>query len=149
MKKRICRKSPLCTAKYGCEHSDDCYRKDRTVVTAKKTRNYKGVPAGEHAKLYKSKRWQALRLRVLADMPICARCYSNGMIVSGTEIDHCIRHEGDLDLMFDYDNLQPLCRSCHGMKSIRERFYGDDFEVEKWDFRSALEEYRKTKKARD
>jgi 5-methylcytosine-specific restriction endonuclease McrA len=61
--------------------------------------------------VYGSKRWRALRKRVLFEEPLCRVC--------GRAADH-VDHIIPLDRggePFARANTQPLCRSCHGKKS--------------------------------
>lgn len=72
---------------------------------------------------YKTSRWQALRLRVLArDGCTCQRC---GRIESDTSqlvADHVMPHRGDVALFWDVGNLQTLCAPCHNSaKQAEER----------------------------
>jgi 5-methylcytosine-specific restriction protein A len=72
-------------------------------------------------KLYRTKRWQSMRIRILREQPLCVlkgkreRC-----LVVATEVDHIKPHRGDRRLFFDRANLQPMCRSCHAQKTARE-----------------------------
>lgn len=65
-------------------------------------------------KLYSTKRWQDLRLKVfLRDLFICRMC---GRIEGNSALlvcDHIRPHRGDQRLFWDEANLQTLCKSCH------------------------------------
>ncbi len=68
-------------------------------------------------------RWRKLRLMVLKERPVCADPFGvhreRGEIALATEVDHIIpRHLGGDD---SFENLQPLCRSCHARKTAQER----------------------------
>ena len=73
-----------------------------------------------HDKDYHSKRWKDLRKSVLQNEPLCRTCKENGVIKAANVGDHIIpvRLGGS---MFDFDNVQPLCTSCHNRKSANER----------------------------
>jgi 5-methylcytosine-specific restriction enzyme A len=64
-------------------------------------------------------RWRTLRLHVLAREPLCRSCRARGLIKRASEVDHIvpIRAGG---ARYDKSNLQPLCRSCHSAKTMRE-----------------------------
>ncbi len=68
---------------------------------------------------YKSKEWRAKRIRILTrDAFICRIC---GRVTSGpsANVDHVVPLEdggSDAD-----ENLQTLCRSCHGRKTSAEQ----------------------------
>lgn len=66
-------------------------------------------------------RWQQLRLRVLAAQPLCTQCERLGLIVVATEVDHRTPTKGITDPNhFETSNLDPLCKSCHSAKTIRD-----------------------------
>jgi 5-methylcytosine-specific restriction protein A len=57
------------------------------------------------------RRWQRLRLMVLARDPVCRMC---GRLES-TDADHIVaKEQGGLDTL---ENLQGLCHSCHSIKT--------------------------------
>lgn len=81
--------------------------------------NYKGrfkdIKFNKDSKrFYASKQWQALRKRILMVNPYCAKC--NAL---ATEVDH-IEPICDGGSKLSRKNLQPLCKSCHSKKTIRE-----------------------------
>ena len=95
--------------------------------------------AEAYRKLYKTKHWQVLRRRALLRDGF--RCQHNGcgaMLKQGRShphsavVHHIEPHKGDLDLFFDYNNLQAVCWTCHSghIQSIEARGYdttiGDD-----------------------
>ena len=65
-------------------------------------------------------RWRKLRARFLADHPLCEECLRAGRAVAATDVDHIIPHRGNPDLMWDEENLQALCHSCHSRKTASE-----------------------------
>ncbi len=68
---------------------------------------------------YKSKQWSVIRRDVLnRDANVCRSC---GRVCYGSNanVDHIVPLEqGGTD---DMSNLQTLCRSCHGRKTITEQ----------------------------
>ena len=73
-----------------------------------------------HAKLYNSARWKAVREKQLKIQPLCEACLNNGIDTIATQVDHikAITWGGsELDLR----NLQSLCYRCHGIKSRKEQ----------------------------
>jgi len=61
------------------------------------------------------RRWDRLAKMVLAREPICRW---KGCFEEATEVDHIVpRAEGGTD---DDENLQPLCKRHHSMKTVRE-----------------------------
>ena len=80
----------------------------------------------EYAHLYKTKRWQDTRKRILIrDMYQCQEC---GTIVGirkyDAHVDHKIAHKGDDLLFWNEDNMQTLCHSCHNSDKQREERTG-------------------------
>lgn len=70
-----------------------------------------------HAAIKNDPRWKAVRLQALArDGHACRVCGTEEEL----EVDHIIGLEEDLDLAFELDNLQTLCRPHHQQKG-RER----------------------------
>lgn len=68
-------------------------------------------------------RWQRLRLMFLRANPLCAHCLEAGRVSAATDVDHVLaRRNGGTD---DWDNLQPLCHSCHSRKTARENRGGE------------------------
>lgn len=68
---------------------------------------------------YNTPRWREKRKRYLQQHPFCVECLKGGTYVKATMVDHIIpiKQGGS---MFDDDNLQGLCWSCHSRKSIQE-----------------------------
>ena len=58
-------------------------------------------------------RWRKLREQVLREEPYCRLCGA-----PASEVDHIVpRRRGGTDAR---SNLQPLCKSCHSSKTMRE-----------------------------
>jgi 5-methylcytosine-specific restriction protein A len=64
-------------------------------------------------KWYSTEDWRILRLTVLAEQPVCMDC----KVAPSVEVDHIVPHRGDYVLFWDRDNLQGLCKQCHGRKT--------------------------------
>ncbi|HSR77580.1 MAG TPA: HNH endonuclease signature motif containing protein, partial [Xanthobacteraceae bacterium] len=65
------------------------------------------------------RRWQKLRRAFLAAHPLC-QCDDNGGAGCGyaaAVVDHRIPHNGDLALLFAWDNLQAMTKACHDRKT--------------------------------
>ncbi len=64
------------------------------------------------------KRWKRIRDGVLARESLCRHCAGRSRITAAELVDHII----PLPLgTHDVDNLQPLCRSFHAVKTAAER----------------------------
>ena len=87
--------------------------------------NYKrSKPKAEREHKHKEPRyhtvaWRKLRLSILQDAPLCVHCEQVGTITLAQMVDHIepVRLGGNF---WDVDNLQPLCNSCHAVKSGKE-----------------------------
>ena len=64
-------------------------------------------------------RWRTARAHFLRAHPLCIgeRCVSNGLVTPATVVDHIRPHKGDRALFWDRSNWQPLCKTCHDIKT--------------------------------
>lgn len=69
--------------------------------------------------LYKTPQWQAIRVAVFADEPLCRRCHASGLVVPATVVNHVERHHGD-PVKFFAGPFEPLCKPCHDGEVQRE-----------------------------
>lgn len=75
-------------------------------------------PNSQYRLLYMCARWRLLRRMVLArDKNLCQDCLARGLTTSGNQVDHILRAEDRPELFYKMDNLQTLCRKCHGEKT--------------------------------
>ncbi len=74
-------------------------------------------PNYEVRRWYRTRRWSALRGRILRDQAY--RCAGCGQVTATLEVDHIIKHGGIAARFWDRANLQALCRSCHQRKTQR------------------------------
>lgn len=65
-------------------------------------------------------KWRVARASYLAKHPLCVHCERQGIITVATDLDHIIPHRGDKAVFWDHDNWQPLCKSCHSVKTQNE-----------------------------
>ncbi len=61
-------------------------------------------------------RWRALRAEVLREQPLCVQCARAGRLRLASVVDHV---DGNA-MNNERSNLQPLCSSCHAVKTARE-----------------------------
>ena len=61
--------------------------------------------------------WQHVSRQFLAAHPLCTRCLAEGRYRKATVVDHIVPHCGDTTLFWDRGNWQPLCKSCHDLKT--------------------------------
>lgn len=56
----------------------------------------------------------------LAHHPLCVHCECEQRITRATVTDHIIPHKGDMELFWDEDNWQALCKTHHDIKTATE-----------------------------
>ncbi len=74
--------------------------------------------------MYATTAWQSMRIAVLSEESLCRACDAAGLTESAIDVDHIVDHRGDWGLFLDRENLQPLCKSCHGAKTRAGRATG-------------------------
>lgn len=84
-------------------------------------------------KFYKSKTWQRCRMAYAKSRGgLCERCYAEGRITPGEIVHHKIyltpETIRDPGVSLNWDNLELLCRDCHGdeHKRIKRRYTIDE-----------------------
>jgi len=65
---------------------------------------------------YDSK-WRKIRQQVLSVDPLCRHCSVIGFMVNATEVDHIDGNSRNNN----YQNLRPLCKSCHSARTMRDQ----------------------------
>jgi 5-methylcytosine-specific restriction endonuclease McrA len=79
------------------------------------------VKPNPHAHLY-NHRWSKARLLFLQANPLCVMCQHDGYITAATVVDHITPHKGDLDLFWNDNNWQALCKTHHdSVKQAQEK----------------------------
>ena len=68
----------------------------------------------------RSRHYQLMRRHLMQREPLCRSCAEQGYIVAAVELDHIVPVHKAPDRVLDANNLQPLCRSCHEAKTLRE-----------------------------
>lgn len=89
---------------YCDEHQQEC----------KPLRRYDDKRGSSAQRGYGS-RWRRYRIWFLKHHPVCAVC---GRLAS--VVDHIVPHKGNVDLFWDSNNHQTLCKRCHDIKTARE-----------------------------
>lgn len=87
-----------------------------------RTRERKTAPEGStygNDSRYNRKAWLTLRAQVLQAEPLCRECSKRGRVEAAAMVDH-IEPVTAGGAFYDWDNLQPLCNSCHAKKSACE-----------------------------
>lgn len=86
-------------------------------------------------KLYKSKAWQSCRNGYLKSKGgLCENCLKKGLIVPAEIVHHKVHlSEENIDdesITLNYENLEALCRQCHGLEH-QAGFCGGRYKVNK------------------
>ena len=69
--------------------------------------------------------WRRLRLRILADEPLCRFCAEEGKVTTAVDVDHIQAFTSmDDPRRLDPSNLRPLCRSHHSARTARDQAFG-------------------------
>ena len=82
--------------------------------------NKKDTKRGSAAKRGYGSRWQKYRRVYLINHPFCVECAKENVITLATVVDHVTPHKGSLELFWDEENHQPLCKRHHDIKTQRE-----------------------------
>ena len=66
--------------------------------------------------------WQKARKAYLACHPLCRHCLNEKpqRFTPAKVVDHIKPHRGDMELFWDSDNWQALCKRCHNIKTAKE-----------------------------
>ena len=73
----------------------------------------------KYIKMIQSQRWRNLRNRKIAKQPLCERCVEKQRTTLASEVHHIKPVETGTTyqqmhfLMFNFDNLMSVCKSCH------------------------------------
>ena len=105
--------------KTGCPSLvDSGYCADHQQHAAKVYDRWRGTPAErgyDHD-------WQRVRLEALKrDCYLCQMCLAQQRVTPAKDVDHIQPISVRPDLRLELSNLQSLCRSCHGLKTLTER----------------------------
>ena len=81
---------------------------------------------------YKTTAWQNCRDAYTREAGgLCERCYAKGKIVPGEIVHHKIHltpeNVNDPDIALSFDNLELLCRGCHGKEHSHKRYTVGEF----------------------
>ena len=87
------------------------------------------------ARPHNSVAWQKASAAWLQQYPFCVLCLVRGKINERSDndrcdtqrtlvVDHITPHRGDMDLFWDQDNWQTLCRLCHDIDKSRHEHKG-------------------------
>jgi len=82
--------------------------------------NNKPLWFGQTKRWYDSNRWRRVASAHKNQYPLCEICLKLGIERPVAVTDHIIPHNGDYALFWDWDNLQSLCATCHGLKRAVE-----------------------------
>jgi len=66
-------------------------------------------------------KWDKASIQYRKDNPLCVSCESNSIVKDSEVVDHITPHKGDMELFWNIDNWQALCKRCHDMKTAQEK----------------------------
>lgn len=81
---------------------------------------------GEQSQFYKTKAWQDCRNAYIKRVGgLCEKCLKKGLIVPAEIVHHKIHlnaeNVSDPNISLNPDNLEALCRTCHGIEHPKGR----------------------------
>jgi 5-methylcytosine-specific restriction protein A len=91
----------------------------KTHKPYKRSAKHSGGPRPSPSARGYDARWRKVRRLVLNTEPLCRMCLQNGITEPGSHVDHIIPMARG-GAQYDLDNLQPLCASCHSVKTAKE-----------------------------
>lgn len=69
-------------------------------------------------KAYQNTEWRKLREVYMHEHPLCDECLKKGKVTPATDVHHKKSPfkggEVNYNLLLDYDNLESVCKDCHG-----------------------------------
>lgn len=94
-----------------------------TTPAFRPSMDHRSDQAKQYRHLY-GRRWRNYRERYLREHPLCVMCQREGRITPAKVVDHITDHKGCLDLFWDADNHQPLCKPHHDRDKQAETHKG-------------------------
>ena len=77
-------------------------------------------------------RWRKNRAFFLSQNPFCCHCEAREQLEPAIIVDHIVPHRGDMQLFWDTDNWQGLCRTCDNRKKAFEKTTKSAKEIIDW-----------------
>lgn len=108
----------MCKCGYVKQPNERCPRcKPLSDIEYNKTKRDKVT----YDEVYNSSRWKKLRELVKQrDKGLCQPCFKQNRVEIGVIVDHIVEIK-DGGAKWDIDNLELLCRSCHNIKTAKEK----------------------------
>ena len=80
---------------------------------------FKNLNSEKNKSVYNNRKWRKFSAAYKKRNPFCVKCEAEGRVTASTVTDHIerINEGGDI---YDENNLQALCKSCHNSKSGKE-----------------------------
>ena len=105
--------------RYCDKHKDSNDHKENNKLNYQYDKKYK--------QFYNSASWRKLRKSVMIKHDwLCANCEREGKYRVADVVDHIIEVKDDWGKRLDSNNLEPLCHTCHNIKTQRERRLRDN-----------------------
>jgi len=87
-----------------------------TINLGKKRKRDKTVNSKAFSKWYNTSRWKKLRAYKIMQNPVCELCQAKGITKQTEEAHHIVFiniNNPDPDMIYDYENLMSVCKTCH------------------------------------
>lgn len=78
-------------------------------------------PRQQDKNFYSSKPWLTVRREKLSLNPLCESCVKAGRYEPATDVHHVLERRDYPEHALDLDNLESLCKACHGAKRKGQR----------------------------
>jgi 5-methylcytosine-specific restriction protein A len=104
-------------AAFSCDDSNCLNKKQAVHKPIERTST--GIKRS--SRIYHSNRWRKLRAAFMSKHPLCVRCLSYDIVTVATDLDHVVAVAIDKSLQWKTSNMQPLCKSCHSVKTSNEQ----------------------------
>ena len=81
---------------------------------------------------YNTREWKDLRALKISEQPLCEHCLKENKFVEANVVDHIIPiYKENINLFYDYSNLQSLCNNCHFKKTRRDNSRYNEINLKK------------------
>jgi 5-methylcytosine-specific restriction protein A len=97
----------------------------RIYGTHKKRKRYKDRRITAARRIYARTRWRKYRKYFIMKNKWCVECQRAGRLTPATDVDHIVPFDGvDMKSFWNKSNHQPLCKTCHSIKTGKEKQNG-------------------------
>lgn len=80
---------------------------------------FKNLNSEKNKSVYNTRKWRSFSKTFKLNNPFCVKCLDKGITKASKVTDH-IQRVNDGGDIYNLNNLQALCKSCHNSKSGKE-----------------------------